>query len=299
MTAADPAVTIIVPTRGLRERAASLQAAIESALDQAGVHPTVVVVLNGPDRSPDVERALRDDDRVRLVVLEKGGLPAALAAGRTLVETPWFTALDDDDLLLPGALALRVRELERRGDCAAIVTNGYRRNGNGDELHVKPGNDVNADPIRAMLEGNWLLPGSWLCRSDLIGVSVFEEMPSFLECTYLALRIASEHGIAWIDTPTVVYHLGSHAAESSSRAYLVGQVDGLRQIIALDLPEDVRRGLRSHIAGAYHAAADKEREFGALRNAWRWHLASLLQPSGWHYLLYTRHLLRDALRRRS
>jgi glycosyltransferase involved in cell wall biosynthesis len=299
VTEADPAVTIIVPTLGLRERAASLQAAITSALAQAGVRPTVIVVLNGANRDAKVERALREDRRVTLLVRDTRGLPAALAAGRAMVETPWFTALDDDDFLLPGALLLRVRALEERTDCAAVITNGFRRNGAGDELHVKPDNGVHTDPLRAMLRGNWLLPGSWLCRTELVGVSVFEEMPRFLECTYLALRIAAEHPIVWRETPTVVYSVGSPAAESLSRASVLGQVDGLRRIIALELPDDVRRALRSRIAGAYHAAADHERVAGALRAAWRWHVASLLQPSGWRYLPFTRHLLRDAVRPRS
>jgi len=299
MSASDPAVTIIIPTLGLRERAASLQAAIASALAQDGVCPIVIVVLNGTDRDPDIERGLREDRRVTLLVRESRGLPAALAAGRAMVRTPWFTALDDDDFLLPGALQLRVRALEERPDCAAVITNGYRRNGGGDELHVKADNGVHEDPLRAMLTGNWFLPGSWLCRTEFVGVNVFEEMPSFLECTYLALRIAAEHPVLWRDTPTVVYSVGSPAAESLSRAYVLGQVDGLRRIIELDLPHDVRRAMRSRIAGAYHAAADHERMAGALRAAWRWHLASLLQPSGRRYLPFTRYLLRDAIRARA
>ena len=299
MTVADRAVTIIIPTLGLRERAASLQAAIASALAQDGVRPTVIIVLNGSRRDAAVERALREDRRVMLLVREAPGLPAALAAGRAIVATPWFTALDDDDFLLPGALLLRVRALEERADCAAVITNGYRRNGSGDELHVKADNRVHADPLRTMLEGNWFLPGSWLCRTEAVGVNVFEEMPSYLECTYLALRIAAEHPIVWRDTPTVVYSVGSPEAESLSRAYVLGQVAGLRRIIALKLPEDVRRALRARIAGAYHAAADHERFAGSRLAAWRWHVASLMQPSGWRYLPFTRHLLRDALRRRS
>jgi glycosyltransferase involved in cell wall biosynthesis len=299
VTATDRAVTVIIPTLGLRERAASLQAAIASALEQDGVCPTVIVVLNGARRDADVERALREDCRVTLLVREARGLPAALAAGRAMVTTPWFTALDDDDFLLPGALLLRVRALEERPDCAAVITNGFRRNGSGDELHVKPDNRVHADPLRTMLQGNWFLPGSWLCRTDAVGVKIFEEMPSFLECTYLALRIATEHPIVWRDTPTVVYSVGSPAAESLSRAYVLGQVAGLRRIIALNLPEDVRRALRSRIAGAYHSAADHERMAGARLASWRWHVASLVQPSGWRYLPFTRHLLRDAVRLRS
>ncbi len=293
----DPAVTIIIPTRGLRERAASLAAAIDSAWCQCDVRPAVVVVLNGPRRDPDVERSLRSDRRVTLLVRETASLPAALAAGRGVVATPSFTALDDDDLLLPHALSLRLHALEQRPECAAVVTNGWRRTSAGDALHVAPLENVSADPVRAMLAHNWLLPGSWLCRSDRVGTDIFEQMPDFLECTYLGLRLASEHRIVWLDTPSVIYTVGSPGAESSSRAYVLGQVAALRRIIALPLPDDVRRALRARVAGAYHAAAHHERERGALGAAWRWHARSLLEPSGWRYAPFMRHLVRDTLRR--
>ena len=235
-----------------------------------------------------------------LLVREARGLPAALAAGRAMVMTPWFTALDDDDLLLPGALLLRVRALEERTDCAAVITNGFRRNGSGDELHVQ-GRQPCACATRSARcsRATGFCPARGCAERTAVGVNVFEEMPSFLECTYLAMRIAAEHPIVWLDTPTVVYSVGSPAAESLSRAYVLGQVAGLRRIIALNLPDDVRRALRSRIAGAYHSAADHERMAGARLAAWRWHVASLLQPSGWRYLPFTRHLLRDAVRPRS
>lgn len=293
---ADPAVTIIIPTCGRRDRAGSLQAAIASALGQEGVCVTVLVVLNGGGRDAAVERTLRSDPRIALLDREVASLPGALAAGRAAVRTPWFASLDDDDLFLPGALRLRVEALESRSDCAAVITNGYQRDASGDAIHMVCGHQVHADPVRAMLARNWLLPGSWLCRTDRVGVDVFREMPEFLECTYLALRLATEHRIVWLDTPTVIYRVGSPGAASRSRAFVTGQVQGLRRVLALHLPGDVRRVLRQRVAGAYHTAADHERRTGALRDAWRWHARSLLQPSGWRYVPFTRHLLRDSLR---
>jgi hypothetical protein len=262
------------------------------------VTTTVIVVLNGPDRDPGIERELRDNVRISLVVRDVRGLPAALAAGRALVRTPWFSTLDDDDLYLPGALQLRVRALEQRPDCAAAITNGYIRAGGCDTLHVKGEHRIHADPVRAMLDRNWCLPGSWMCRASMIGADLFDEMPSYLECTYLALRIASSYPVVWIDTPTVVYNVGSPLAESLSRADVLGQVGALQRIVELDLPNDVREAFRARIAGAYHAAADHERRAGALLEACRWHIASMLQRSGWRYASFTRHLVRDALRAR-
>lgn len=299
MRTPDRAVTVIIATLGVRERACSLRAAISSVLEQAGVKTTVIVVLNGAKRDPDVERELRDNVRVALVVRDVRGLPQALAVGRAMVLTPYFATLDDDDLYLPGALELRVRALEEYPECAAAITNGYLRAGECDTLHVNVGHRIHDDPVRAMLDRNWCLPGSWLCRTSMVDVGVFEEMPSYLECTYLALRIASAHPVTWIDTPTVVYNVGSPQAESLSRAYVLGQVSALRRIVALDLPSDVRAAFRARIACAYHAAADHERKAGALLEACRWHAASMLQRSGWRYAAFTRHLVRDALRARS
>ena len=299
MTQVAPAVSVIIPTLGLRERADSLRAAIRSALEQAGVTTTVIVVLNGPGRDPKVERELRDNVRVTLVVRDTGGIPAALAAGRAEVRTPWFATLDDDDLYLPNALLLRVRALEKRPECAAAFTNGYLRSGMNDVLHVKGNRRIGDDPVHAMLDGNWCLPGSWLCRSAMVDGSVFEDMPKHLECTYFALHIATEHPIVWIDAPTVIYSVGSPAADSQTRAFVIGQVRALRRIIQLDLPDDVRHAYRMRIASAYHSAAEHERRAGALLAACRWHVGSLLQPAGWRYAPFTRHLLRDALRLRT
>jgi len=295
--ASDRAVTVIVPSRGQAERLDALRCAIESIAAQQDVHAIPLIVLNGSDVCPRVEAALRADGRVRVVTQGESSLPNAYLVGRQAVETPWFATLDDDDLLLPGALARRVEELERRPDHAVVVTNGYRRDGGQDVVHIQPPLDVAADPLRALPRRNWLLPGSWLCRSAMVGPAVFDGMPRCLECTFLAARFASELRMVWIDEPTVVYHVGSPLAVTRSRDYIVGQMDALRVILALPLPDDVRRALRRHMAGDYHDAADYDWRAGSLRSAWRWHVASLLEPGGWRHVTFTRHLLRTMLTR--
>jgi glycosyltransferase involved in cell wall biosynthesis len=297
MSSADRAVTVIVPSRGQAQRLDALRCAIESITTQRDVCATPLVVLNGSSVCPRVEAALRTDRRVRIVTRSTSGLPGAYVAGRQAVETPWFATLDDDDLLLPGALARRVEELERRPDHAVVVTNGYRRDGGQDVLNIQPPLDVAADPLRALLRRNWLLPGSWLCRSSLVGPSLFEGMPPYLECTFLAARFATELRMVWIDDPTVVYHIGTTLAVTLSREYVVGQMDGLRAIFRLPLPDDVRHALRRRMAMAYHEAADYDWRAGDLRAAWRWHASSLCEPGGWRHVTFTRHLLRTMLAR--
>jgi len=81
MTTPDPAVTVVIPTLGLRERAARLHAAIQSALDQRGVATIVRVVLNGSKGDPQVERELPDNVRIALVVRDARGGARSQAQG--------------------------------------------------------------------------------------------------------------------------------------------------------------------------------------------------------------------------
>ena len=286
-----------MPTRALRERAAVLHRAIDSVLSQTGVRAVPLVVVNGIGRDPELVQALTADPRLRVLCQEEPGIPAALRAGREVLDTPWFADLDDDDLFLPGALALRVDTLEKRPDCCAVITNGYRRSASGtDVLNATDDLDVEADPLRAMLRRNWLLPGGYLCRTEAVQPAVFAGMPRYLERTYFALWLLTNCKIVWLKQPTVVYHLDTPLAEWRSRRAVLGQADALRQILTLQLPADVRAVYRTRVARACHTASDREYRAGGLREAWRWHLRSLREPGGWRFLPYTRHLLRAALR---
>ena len=68
-------------------------------------------------------RELLAHPQLRVHVLEEASLANALQVGRRLVDTPWFAALDDDDLLLPGALASRIEALVESNDHDCVVTN--------------------------------------------------------------------------------------------------------------------------------------------------------------------------------
>ena len=285
-----------MPTRARRERAGLLWRAIDSVLTQERVRAAPIVVVNGLGRDHDLVDALRRDERLTVLSRDEAGLPAALAAGREAVDAPWFTDLDDDDLLMPGALALRVQALEEATDCCAVVTNGIVRDGDRDRPKVPADVDVAADPVRAMLRGNWLLPGSYLCRSDALGVELFRDMPSYLERTYLALRLATTGPILWVPEPTVIYHAHTPNSTWKSRACVLGQADALRGVLRLPLPDDVRQHYRRQITRACHATSEMELEAGRLREAWRWHLRSLREPRGWEwYRSFTASLLRSTL----
>jgi glycosyltransferase involved in cell wall biosynthesis len=289
-------VSVIVPTRALAGRAALLRRALDSVFAQQGVRVVPIVVINGPGPDPDTVRQLTTDSRLRVVTLPPADydLPAALLAGRNLVDTPWFSELDDDDLLLPTALAERVNALEDDAYGAAI-SNGLRRNAAGDVLHIPDASLVERDPIRALPKHNWLLPGSWLCRTDAVPGWIFEGMPPFLECTYLALRLATHCRVRILAQPGVIWHTDTPIAVTRSREYVMGQVTALQRILQLDMPADVRTAFRTKMSLACHGISDLHLQEGAQGAAWDWHLRSLAQPGGLRYLAFTLKLLRTRL----
>lgn len=293
----EPEITVLLPTRAAAARASSLRQAIESILCQEGVAVRIFLLLNGATSEPALPRTLIDDPRLTILRRPDADLPAAFQEGVRCVETPWFATLDDDDFLLPGALKLRYEALARHEDRLVVASNGYRREQGRNVRHVGDGEPIRRNPLRALLERNWLLPGSWLCRTTHETRTLFDGMPPYLECTYLAIRF-STLGMIWLDEPTMVYNVNTPLSARQSRAYVEGQADALRQILTLDLPEYARRELRSRIASAHHRRANIALESGELREALRWHLTTLRSPGGWRYLPFVRHLLGAAIAKR-
>jgi glycosyltransferase involved in cell wall biosynthesis len=274
----EPTVSVIIPTRGERTRVALLQRAIDSVVTQEGVRAVPVVVINGGAADAGVISALEADARLRVVTLAEADLPAAIRAGRCLVDTPYFSELDDDDVLLPGALALRVAVLTERTDCDVVVTNGIRRAFAGDALHVADMAAVERDPLAAFLERNWLLPGSWLCRTDRVGAELFDDMPRFRECTYLALRFATDCRTAFVSAPTLVYDSTTLHSESKSREYVLGGLAASRRLLELNLPPHVRARLRKRLVGHFVSIAHLHRREGRWLSACAWYLRASVQP---------------------
>ncbi|MGH7768369.1 MAG: hypothetical protein ACREQP_13005, partial [Candidatus Binatia bacterium] len=247
------------------------------------------------EQDPVLTGELRADPRLRVMILDDASLPAALLAGRKMVDTPWFAELDDDDMLLPGALAFRLSALRASPELDAVVTNGFKRTAGGDRLNIEDVSSVQRDPLRSLFQRNWLLPGSWLCRTDRVGVEFFEGMPKFLECTYFALRLALGCRIGFLDRPTVVYFADTPNAESASRDYKLSHAGALRRLLDLDLPPDVRAELRTRIRHACQGNARLYLQEGRLHEAWRWHLQSFREFRGWRSIHFTPRFIYDTL----
>lgn len=295
----DAQVTIIIPTRGLRSRADLLQRAIASVLQQEGVSAIPLVVLNGSHGAAEVQTTVRETRGVQWLSLPDEGIPGALISGRDAVRTPWFGTLDDDDTLTRDALASRIRILEAMPDRDVVVTNGLIRSEGLERPHIPAGNRVGANPLRALRDGNWLLPGSWLARSDRVGSALFNGMPVYRECTFLALRFCTDYRMTWSDIPTIVYNECSPESVSHSPEYLEGELTAVRALLELNLPGPARRLMKWHHSGALHTAAERAWRRGDLPTAWQCHRQSLLAWRGIRFLGFTRHLIRSELQHRA
>ncbi|MFN0179139.1 MAG: glycosyltransferase family 2 protein [Gemmatimonadales bacterium] len=295
MTTAPVSVSIIIPTLAGADRAESLERAIASVADQAGVRAVPIVVVNGPNPSAPVLARLQNDSRIRLERLAEANLPAAIRRGRALVETTYFGSIDDDDWLLPDALRLRTECLESDRDAAVVVTNGFRRRDGVDTLHRADFSAIRPDPLTALLKGNWLLPGSWLGNNERLDATLFDRMPRYLECTYLAIRFSLTGRLRFLDAPTVVWT--EYGGMSLSPEFRLGQPAALEEMLRLPLPPAIRRGLERHLTDEHHSVAEFYRARGDLAEAWAAHLRSLRGRDGRRYLLATRHFIAATVRR--
>lgn len=288
---APVSVAVVMPTEARSDRADLLRRALESVLSQQGVRAIPIVVVNGAAAAAALLADLTRSPEVQLVRLEVADLPAALRAGRELVRSPYFAELDDDDELLPGGLAARVEAMETHPDVDVVVTRGYVDHHGRRELDFVNLEGFQADPLRSLLDHNWLAPCAGLFRTATIGPEYFADVPPYLEWTYLGLRFALERRILFLDHATWVYRADTPRSLSKKPGYVLQQPASLDRLLALPLPQDVRRGIARRRGIALHAAADLELNAGRARASWRWHLRSLAAAGGWRYALYTRRLL--------
>jgi hypothetical protein len=114
--------------------------------------------------------------------------------------------------------------------------------------------------------------------------SVFDGIPRFLECTYLAVRLATATELEFVQEPTVVYYEETPGSQSKSLAYVVGQEPALRRILELELPPDVRRVFSLRVHAARWQAAVALVRAGELRAALSWCLRALSGPGSWRFL---------------
>ena len=285
-------ISVILPTTATAARLQSLNRAIESVLSQQDVTVDLIVVANGPRCDPEILDSLAKRLDVRLVYTEEGSYPAALRRGRDLVEAPFFAEIDDDDELLPMALATRLHHLELDSSIDVVVTNGILRRGGQEMVGIRDIDSCRTDPLRRLMDDMWLVPCAALYRTETVTPDFFETIPPAMEWTYLGTLLSLKRKIVFVDTPTFVYNRDTSDSLSRSKHYFLSTPDAMKRLMELELPAEIRELVREKHVRSLHAASNLELIEGNVSAAWKWHLRTLAHPSGWRYLTYTRHLVR-------
>jgi glycosyltransferase involved in cell wall biosynthesis len=245
-----------------------------------------LLVVNGPRANEPLARDIRQS-AVETLCQANANLPEALYRGRVAVATDYFAFLDDDDVYLPGALALRLALLESSG-ADVVVSNGIKANG---DVLIQDVTNVAADPLGALLVTNWLTSCGGLYRTHAVPSAYFAKLNKFLEWTRLAFDIlVAGQRVAFLDTPTFQLFETAGSASKSPGVESLRSAIAIAEYMRARIPRSYRRLVARKLADAYHSASVHYSEHGEHIEAIRTHTASILH-GGLRYCSYTRHML--------
>jgi glycosyltransferase involved in cell wall biosynthesis len=280
---------IIVPTLAEAHRGSELMRAIDSIRSQGAA---ALVVINGHRFDPSVRERLECFEGIRLLCIPEPGLPNAIYVGRCAVAREYFGFLDDDDYLMPGAVAIRESFLQEHPEVDAVVTNGLRDEWGSEPQLFKSRADldrIEKDPLAALLTANWLTPCGALYRSGTVQSDTFLSLTKYAEWTELAFRLIENYRFGFLFENTFV--------QSDTPGSLSKHANQARCVLALHkkMASSVktpgqRRLLAQRICSLHHQIAEEELAANNRGEALHHHLRSLLHaPSiGIRYFAYTR-----------
>ena len=163
--AEGPLVTILICTY---QRKPLVQQAIASALAQSWPCEVLVVNDGSTDGTAELLDQLAEKTGIRVVHQPNGGKPGALNAGIAAARGEAILVLDDDDLLLPGAVEVLARALFARPEAAAVYGDTVLFDGRtGRPIKVRPGLRLPPAAVaRAVLAQVPFATGSVLVRTS-------------------------------------------------------------------------------------------------------------------------------------
>jgi len=290
-----PVISVLMVTLCQTERRDVLLRAVESIVSQEGVNATPVIVVNGNRYDPSLLAALKRRQDVRVIYQEKPSIFFARRLARESIDSPYFAMIDDDDEFLPNGLKTLLDSLRMDPQAATAVGNGLVVAPDG----ITPAHtDVDAirrDPIASLMERNWLATAGGLFRTEAVTPDYFNTTLQTNDLTYLAFRLALEKRIVFVEEMTFrkTYSPDSISLTDDWNLRALGT---LKIMLDRPMPTRVRRLLRIKVGRTLHGFSEYHRRRREPGPAWRMHLRSLVEPSGFRrYGLYTRKLLAASL----
>lgn len=283
---------VIVRTQADTFRSKLLFRALDSIQDQSGITARPIVVVNGQNTDRTTLAALENRLGIFLHQEQQASAGRARSMGRHLVTSPYFTFLDDDDVLIASSLLAPLTWLENHPNCDVLINNGYFVKQGGvliESTHIA--SHIN-QPALSLLDECWLSPGACIFRTKSTLPKIFDASWSYQEWTHLAFELCAEHKrLYFMDVPTVIYY-DTPGSMSKQMKHQEAALD-LLQLIRHDARMDakVRRKANNKYLRTLHNLAMGYWEHGQYGRAWRRHFESMRPPHTLKYLLFSRKLL--------
>ena len=211
-----PRISVIVP---IYNAASTLRAAVQSILTQDIAGLEVLLVDDGStDATPGLchDLALRDD-RIQVITQKNAGICAARNRGLSVAEGMYVTFCDDDDLLLPGALALLLQKAEDTG--ADIVRADYEL------IHISPDGTETPQPHPGGTACDLAADGDYTVTQEVklrgIVVSSVQDNNYFDNCLALQSDLKPRCGIT-LRTDETLYRNPGEELEIDLKGAVVG-----------------------------------------------------------------------------
>ncbi|MYM98845.1 glycosyltransferase family 2 protein [Duganella vulcania] len=249
--------SVIMP---LYNKAAFVEMAIRSVLDQSHAEVEVIVVDDGSrDSGADVVAAM-DEPRVRLLRVANGGVSLARNRGIEVARGDLICFLDADDWYQPGYLAAVVAMAERHPEGAFYAT-AYRRIPDG-SAEAQVGAAQAPAPFEVIEDGFYRLRfGSLFCtnsvavrRRDLLPFAPYFPVGESLgEDLDLWFRLMERLTLVYCSTPLVAYRVavsGSLVASNAVTALLPALQRLERRVQAGSVPAAMREAALWLVADA-------------------------------------------------
>jgi hypothetical protein len=224
--------------------------------------------------------------------LEQASLPAAISHGRRIAEGSFFCFLDDDDILLPNSLALRLKAIE---DTQADVVVATGIGTNGQVVPFDPG-AISADALGGFLKRNWLFSCGGLFRAANVPCEIFSDGFKYYEWSTIALRlIAAGKKITFIpDVTFQLFDTPRSESKTTNLESLTSELNLMRYALSVVTKTAHRKLVHRMMSMTHHSISEYYLDRGQLSEAWSHHWRAL--GFGPRSILYTRHLIWAALR---
>jgi len=285
-----PSVSVVIP---VYQRTGLLQDSLDSVFAQTIDDWEVIVVAD--HRSTDEITSLTDtydDDRLRVIVDEDGGVSNARNAGISKAEGEFIAFLDSDDIWHPEKLERQLERFEEGdgSDLGLVYTGFVHHELGGQQWERRP--EVSEDAYVKQLESDHVHPPSTVVvrRDCLENVGGFDSELPTREDYELWIRVSAQYRIGYVDEIFVTKREQSDSLSKDFTKRIEGDLAVFKKVQERVAEEDLGFVTKNRIYSAHHLVIGRDYESNGDRGKAVRHLskAVVLYPprfNAWAMLL--------------